>query len=72
MLTHQAGRNPVSFLGIANAEVPRYIVTDVTAGWTPPPPEEAPAYFAQLYPGHTWEVVSATDSVMVLRMASTG
>ena len=72
MLTHVAGRNPVSFLGTANAALPSYIVTDVTAGWTPPLPEDAPAYFAQLYPGHTWQVVSATDGVMVLRLVPAG
>ena len=68
ILTHLAGRNPVSFLGTANAPLPSYIVTDVTAGWTPPRPEDAPGYFAQLYPGHTWQVAYAADGVVVIRL----
>ena len=71
MLTHLAGRNPVSFLG--DREWPRCPATSSPTSPRAGPhrrPEDAPAYFAQLYPGHTWQVVSAADGIVVLRLVT--
>jgi uncharacterized membrane protein len=67
LLSHLAGRNTAYWIGDTGGPVPAYIVTDDTAGWTPPPPDRAAAYFGEAYPGHAWQVVSAADGVVVLR-----
>jgi hypothetical protein len=68
LLTHVAGRTTVYWYGMADAPAPDYIVTDTGAGWDPPSPEDRAAYFAKVYPGRAWEVVSAADDVVVLRL----
>ena len=70
LLSHLAGRNTAYWIGDTDGPVPSYIVTDDTAGWTPPPPDRAAAYFGEAYRGHTWEVVSAADGVVVLRLVT--
>ena len=70
LLSHLAGRNTAYWIGDTGGPVPSYIVTDETAGWTPPPPDRAAAYFGEAYPGHTWQVVSAADGVVVLRLVT--
>jgi len=70
LLSHLAGRNPAYWIGDTDGAVPSYIVTDDTAGWTPPPPDRAAAYFSEAYPGHTWQVLSAADGVVVLRLVT--
>ena len=69
LLTHVAGRTTVCWYGTADAPVPDYIVTDAGAGWGRPSPEDQASYSAKVYPGRTWEVVSAADDVVVLRLA---
>ena len=69
LLSHLAGRNTAYWIGNTNGPPPSYIVTDETAGWAPPPhPTRPPAYFEQVYPGHTWQVILAADGVVVLRL----
>ncbi len=70
LLSHLAGRNTAYWIGNTGSPVPSYIVTDDTAGWTPPPPDRAAAYFGEAYPGHTWQVVSARDGIVVLRLVT--
>ena len=70
LLSHLAGRNTAYWIGNTDGPPPRFIVTDETAGWTPPPSERAAAYFEELYPGHTWQVISAANGVVVLRLVS--
>jgi hypothetical protein len=68
LLSHLAGRNTAYWIGDTIGPPPSYIVTDETAGWTPPSPEEATVHFEQVYPGHTWQVILAADGVVVLRL----
>lgn len=70
LLSHLAGRDTAYWIGNTGGPVPSYIVTDVTTGWTPPTPDLAAAYFGEAYPGHTWQVVSARDGVILLRLVS--
>jgi hypothetical protein len=69
LLSHLAGRNPAYWMGNTNGPPPTYIVTDETAGWTPPSPDEAPDHFEQIYPGHTWQLIFAADGIVLLRLA---
>ncbi len=68
LLSHLAGRNTAYWMGNTSGPPPTYIVTDETAGWAPPTPDQAPDYFAEIYPGHTWQVIFAADGVVVLRL----
>jgi uncharacterized membrane protein len=70
LLSHLVGRNQVYWVGHRNDPPPGYIVVDAGAGWTPPPLDDLPDYFAQLHPGHTWRVVSAVDGVVVLQQVT--
>jgi uncharacterized membrane protein len=70
LLSHLAGRTTVYWIGQSNAPLPGYVVTDEGAGWTPPPPEDQVAHLAEVYPGHTWGIVSASEGVVVLRLNS--
>jgi uncharacterized membrane protein len=68
LLSHLAGRNTAYWIGETRGPVPGYIVTDETAGWTPPQSDRAAAYFGEVYPDHSWEVISARAGVVVLRL----
>ena len=70
LLTHLVGRNTVYWVGHTNDPPPSYIVTDAGAGWTPPEGDALPAYFADFYPGHTWQVVSSVDGVVLLQQVT--
>ncbi|HEU4999552.1 MAG TPA: DUF2079 domain-containing protein [Lapillicoccus sp.] len=70
LLSHLVGRNTVYWVGHGNDPPPGYIVVDAGAGWTPPPLDSLPDYFAELHPGHTWQVVSAVDGVVVLQQVT--
>jgi uncharacterized membrane protein len=70
LLSHLVGRNTVYWVGNANQPPPGYIVVDAGAGWTQPPADGLPDYFADLYPGHSWQVVGAADGVVVLRQVT--
>ncbi len=68
LLSHLAGRNTAYWMGNTSGPPPSYIVTDETAGWTPPSPDQAPDHFEQIYPGHTWQVIFAAGGIVVLRL----
>jgi uncharacterized membrane protein len=70
LLSHLVARNQVYWVGHGNEPPPAYVVTDAGSGWTPPSVEELPDYLADLYPGHTWRVVSDVEGVTVLQQVT--
>jgi hypothetical protein len=69
LLSQLGGRNTAYWIGETRGLLPTYIVTAEGAGWTPPPTDHLAAYFGEVYPGHTWEIISAAEGVVVLRLA---
>lgn len=70
LMSHLAARNPLYWIGTAGNVVPDYIVTVDGAGWTPPTPDRAVAYWDGRYSGHQFRLVSYADGVTVVKRLS--
>lgn len=67
LMSHLAARNPLYWIGGSGTVIPTYIATVNGAGWTPPRPEQAVAYWDRRYSGHQFRVIFAAEGVTVLQ-----
>lgn len=67
LMSHLAATDRLYWIGGSGTVVPDYITTVNGAGWTPPTPGHAVAFWEKQYSGHQFRLVSYADGVTVLR-----
>ena len=67
LMSHLAARDSLYWIGGFGNVVPDYIATVDGAGWIPPTPDHAVAYWNHQFSGHQFRLVSYADGVTVLQ-----